>query len=340
MAEIAFESLLLGLSAGASTAQRQTATNPPTYNLPIMGMVNARQSKYRPEESRGHLAEYNRSKTVRRWGEWEGEGALDVFFLPTALNMILKGGVTTPTTPAGATNARLWDFAPTMTADDLRSATLYWGDPNVQWFRSVYCMVEEFGISADATGEDGATMNFSGFGYFPTKTAPSSVPAQLTAPMITPAAMQLWLDTGADDYGTTEITGRFLTAEFSLSTGVTRKHGAVGPTGGLNFIRTGRGKRHAELTLSFELLDTAQYDLFANNDGDTPVKIRWRLNGPQIETGFYHYVEVDIYGPLDQPEWGDLEGSNRTIEFTVMSEYDAAEGWDFAMRVQNTRTTL
>lgn len=340
MAEIPFEGFLLGLSAGASIAQRGTATNPPTYNLPIQGKVNPRQSKYRPDESRGHLAEYNRSKTVRRWSEWEGEGALDPYFLPIALNMILKGGVTSPSTPAGATDARLWEFEPTMTSDDLRSATLYWGDPNVQWYQAIYCMVEEFSISADATGEDGATMSFSGFGRFPTKTAPASVPAQLTAPMITPAEMQLWIDTGEDDYGTTEITGRFLTAEFSLTTGITRKHGAVGPTGGLNFIRTGRGKRHAELTLTFELLDTTQYDLFANNNGDTPAKIRWRLNGPEIETGFLHYVEVDLHGPFDSVDWGEHEGSNRTIEMTVLSEYDAAEGWDFAMRVQNDRTTL
>lgn len=340
MAEIAFEYLLMGLSAGPSIAQRGTATNPPTFYVPIEGSLSPRQSKYRPAESRGHLAEYTRSKTVRRWGEWEGEGPLDVYFLPMLLNMILRGGVTTPATPPLATNARLWTFEPNMTADDLRSATIYFGDPNVQAYQAIYAMVEEFGISADATGEDGATMSVSGFSWFPTKTAPSSVPTQVISPLIVPGNMQLWLDTGSDPIGTTEITGRFLTGEFSLSTGVSRKWGARGVDAPLNYIRTGRGKRHAELRLVFELLDMAQYDLFADNDGNTPIKARWRLNGPEIEENFYHFVEVDMYGPFDAMEWGEHEGTNRTIELTILSEYDVTEAWDFAVRVQSDRTTL
>jgi|GEM_PF-3523777 len=339
MAEISFESLLLGLSAGATTTQRGTATTTPTHNMPFTGSISPRRDYYRPEENRGHLAEFSRSRPVRDWSEWEGEGPLDNFLLPVLLNMALKGGVTTPTTPSGATSARLWAFNPTMTADDLRAATLFWGDPNTKWFRSVYNMIENLTISADASGTDGATMSVSGFGRFPTQNDPVSVPPQLTAPLITPAEMQLWLDTSSA-IGTTEISGRFISAEFSHDTGIVRKHGAVGPTGGRNFIRTGRGKRHAELSMTFELLDMAQYDIFQNYDGTTPCKIRWRLNGPEIEDGFYHYVQTEIYGPLEFNDWGDLEGTNRTIQFTVMSQYDVTAGHDFNMSVQNTRTTL
>lgn len=335
MSELAFEYLLVALENVA----RGTAVNPPTRYIPLEGQITPMSARYRPPESRGHLAEHTRSKTTRKWSEWEGEGPLDVFLLPLFLNMILKGGVTAPSTPSGATLARLWEFEPTMTSDDLKSGTIYWGDPNTQAFQTAYNMVEEFGISADATGEDGATMSLSGRGRALAKTAPSSVPAQLNAPLIVPADMQLWMDTSSA-IATTEITGRFLSAEFSLSTGVSFKWGATGPLGNRNFVRTGRGKRHAELTLAFELLDMAQYDLFGDNDGDTVAKIRWRLNGPEIETGFRHFVEVDLYGTFDAPSWGDHEGTNRTIELTAFSEYDITEGWDFAMRVQNNRTTL
>lgn len=336
MAEIAFEYLLAALET-----TRGTAVNPPTRYLPFQGSITPRQSKYRPAESRGHLAEYTRSATTRRWSEFEGEGPLDVYLLPFLLNMILRGGVTTPTTPAGATLARLWEFEPTMTSDNLRAGTFYAGDPNVQAFQAKYSMVEEFGFAADATGEDGATMSFSGRGHFPAKTPPSSVPAQLNAPLIVPADMQLWIDSGVSAIGTTEITGaRFLSGEFSHTTGVSFKWGATGPTGGKNFIRTGRGKRHAELTLAFELPDMAQYDLFADNDGNTVHKLRWRLNGPEIEAGFRHFVEVDMYAPFDSADWGEHEGTNRTIELTALSEYDLTEGWDFAIRVQNDRTAL
>ena len=39
-------------------------------------------------------------------------------------------------------------------------------------------------------------------------------------------------------------------------------------------------------------------------------------------------------------EWGDLEGANRTISLTVMSQYDTTLAADYAVRVQNTRTAL
>ena len=92
-----------------------------------------------------------------------------------------------------------------------------------------------------------------------------------------------------------------------------------------------------------ELVDTDEYDIF---DAGTVCKIRTRLNGPLIEsegagpTDFYHLVEVDCYGPLDELAWGDYEATNRTVEFTVTSEYDATLGADWRIAVQNDRTTL
>jgi len=249
----------------------------------------------------------------------------------------LGGGVgTNITTPAGATLSRLWTFAPTMNADDLRALTLYWGDPNVQAFQSAYNQIDSLTLAADASGQDGVTMAVSGMGQFPAKTAPASVPAMLDAPLMAPGDMQVWIDSSSA-IGTTEIQGRVVSAEVTIPSGVVRKWLAAGPASSLGFSRHGRGRRHIEARLTLELSDLTQYDLIMAH---TSLKTRIRFNGPLVEAGFYHYAEVDVYGPADAMEWGELEGTNRTIQMTVLSEYDAVAGHDFCVRVQSDRDSL
>lgn len=330
MAEIPFEVLYAALEAA-----RGTAITPPTHALTLTGMVTPVNEYYRPDSSSGTLAEYTRAQIVRQWGEWEAEGALDPATSPLLFNMALKA-VTTPTTPSGGTTTRLWTFVPTITADDIKSATITFGDPNVQLWRAPFCMVDDLEIDADASGTDGATIKLSGTSQFPIKVANPTPPAQIIGPLLMPGSMQVFLDT-ASPIGTTELVGRAVSANFKLSTGVTYKYLANGTTGNLSYTRIGRAKRHAESTVVFELLDTAQYDVFA---AGTPAKLRVRINGPLIEGMLYHYVEWDIYGPLDAMKWGELEKSNRTIELMVKSQTDTTLGADFAVRVQNNRTML
>lgn len=448
MAEIPFERLL----AGIETARGTFLANPTRY-LNLAGMVTPRKERYRPDESRGVLAEYVRSVDVRRFAEFEGEGPLDVYTLPLLLNTLVAGSIdgtgatdatltvdpagadnsleytavtggsignrisieyvnpnanSSPldvdvdgyaiivylatsgagaittiaddisaaiaahplastmvtvadeagndgsglvtdmaraylsggvganiTTPVGATNSRLWTFAPTMDADDLDSMTLYWGDPNIQEFRAAYAMLDELSISADASGTDGVTISVSGQGQFPSKNAPGAVPSMLDGPMMLPGNMQLWIDTAT--IGSTAITGRVVSAEVTIPSGITRKWLAAGPASTLSFSSIGRGKRHVELKLVMELSDTTEYDQWA---AETSLMTRLRINGPLIEAGFYHYFELDIYGPMDSLDWGEHEGTNRTIEVTILSEYNAAAGYDFAVKVQSDRDAL
>jgi hypothetical protein len=242
--------------------------------------------------------------------------------------------------PVGAIKSRLWDFVPTMTANDLKTLTLYWGDPNVQAFQAAYCQLDELTIKGDASGTDGVTLSVSGQGWFPTKTAPASTPAMLQAPFLMPSAMQVWIDT-TSAIGTTPITGRVVSAEAKIPLEGPRKWLAAGPGVDLNFGAVGRGKRHAEATLVFEVPDMVQYDQW---DAGTSLKVRIRFNGPAIETvgaaTFYHYVDVDIYGPFDGLTWGEHEGTNRTAELTILSEYNVAAAHDWAMRVQSDLATL
>ena len=301
----------------------------------MAGTINPRVEKFRPDESRGTLAEYYRSATVRKWAEWEGEGPLDTYTLPFLLEGLLKGGGVI-TTPGGGTTTRLHTYAPTMTSDDLLASTLYWGDPSTQIFQASYSMVDEITISADASSTDGITMSAKGQSRFPAQAAPDSVPAMLDAPLLAPADMQVWIDS-TNPIATTEIADRVVSTELTIPSGVVYKWLATGPTGTRDFVHHGRKKRHAELKLVLELADMDEYDLWA---AATSLKVRLQFNGPIIEGVLRHFVQFDIYGPFDGPDWGDLEGSNRTIALNILSEYNTAAGYDFCMAVQNDRATI
>jgi hypothetical protein len=524
--ELAFEYLLAGIEAARGTL----LVNPTRY-LNLAGTVSPKIERYRPSESRGTLAEYYRSVAVKKWSEWEAEGGLDVYTLPTILNCISNGGITVPEHPiggvvgildleanvatletvtigtdvyevdviatdstadtaavdfdnvtdpltidlaaagyaafralvvnhdllrinneimyisalagttftfqrgwsgttiavhavgqdmyvsnhagapgtdtyvgfnatftpavagpafedvinsailardytaywsagllqleitsdaqhalmttaetlAGALNAwqaatirnLIWDFAPNMTADDLNSMSIYWGDPNIQALVATYCMLNDMTMSGDASGTDGVTLSVSGQGRFMAKTPPGVVPSMIQAPLLMPSAMQLWIDTVT--IGTTAVTGRVVSAEFTVPSGITYKWLAAGVAGDLQFQMIGRGKRHAEMKLVFEVPDMVQYDLWVTG---TTLKVKLRFNGAQINTSgvgltpAYYYVDCDIYGPFDALAWGENESTNRTIELTVLSEYDTTFAADWAIHVQSNMATL
>lgn len=408
MAEIPFEALLIALETTAGTAVE------PTHYLPLTGTLNPAVERYRPDEARGTLVEAYRSKIVRQWGEWSGEGPLETYLLPVLLNMVATGNMTSqPTTPGGATNSRLWTFTPAITTNDLKTATIFWGDRNAQMFRGTFATVDELTITADASGTDGSSISVSGHTQFPgygtftvtgiskadpgvvttsaahgllagakvrlidvggmtevndtifTVASPSGsnfslsgvnttsyttytsggtvevvapvFPSILTAPLISGAGMQMWLDTGTDGIGTTEIAGRLISAEHVIPVNYGYKYLAVGPTGSKTYTRVGRGKRSATTRVTLELTDLEQYKLFV--EGST-VKLRIRHNGDLIESGFYHHVTVDTYGPMTFTDWGALENTNRTITLEVQSQYDATLGADWSIAVQNDRATL
>lgn len=338
-AEIPYE--LFGL---ALETTRGTAVTPPTHLVPIAGTITPVRTKYRPDEQRGTTEEFYRSKTAHTSSTFDiPESLLDPNYAPVLFNMVMKA-VTSPSTPTNGVLTRLWTFVPTLTSDDLKAATLYFGDPNVQIFQSAYCMADEFTVTADATSDTAATFTMTGGGYFPARVSAPVFPAAIPGDLLMPGAMQLWIDTSSA-IGTTEVTGRFVKTEWTIPTGVTRKNYANGPTTGLNFTKAGRTKRHAEATIEVELntVSIAASKEYLTWEADTSVKMRIRLNGGLIESvtpDYYSYVQLDIYGPLDALEWSSVEDSNRTMRFTVQSEYNSTLGASFAMYAQSSRTTL
>ncbi len=331
MAEILFERSGLALETTAGTAVAA-----PTHYLPNRINLQPRNTPYfRP--SSGIRAANSGFKITKTWTEWDMPAAgIDTYNLPVFLESAVAGGVAA-ITPTGATNTRLRTYTRSQTSTTERTMTLWGGDPNVQVYQSAYAFPQSFSISGDASGDDAVTLEAAGMARTMIKVANPTFPAILQGPLITPLATEFFLDTtGA--IGTTAIAGRVISAVFSVDAlRGDPKFLFVGPAGGDTYQRVGANATSATLAVRFELLDTTQWDIYA---ASSAVKARVRFNGPIIEATFRHYVEVDIYGVFTDPGWGEFAGTNRTLDLTITSVYDATAAHDWSIKVQNDRATL
>lgn len=333
MAELALERFELALEA-----TRGTAVTPPTHVINMEGNIVPTMTHTEGTEMRGTLAEGYRTEITRTGSTWDMSGDADANTAPVLANMAVKGGVTSPTTPSGATNARLWTFSRDMTSDSLKSATLYHGDPGINMLQAAYAMAEEMTLSADSSSEDLVQMGLTGSAQFPAKVSPPTAPAAISGRGLIPGLTDLYIDTSSA-IGTTAITGRLVSADVSIPTGVVYKYLANGGAGTLGFSKIGRTRTRPSFTLTFELTDYTQYDLFT---AGTLLKMRLRFNSAAdlIESGYNNYIEIDTWGVLRDLSWGDLEGANRTVSFTLLGTYDSTAATDLIMKIQNAKTTL
>lgn len=332
MAELSFEVL-----AGALETTRGTAVTPPTHYFPLVGTISPGGDWYEPEEARGTLVRRYRQQRVRDWSEWEAEGGADPRYTPFLLNLIIGPGVIT--TPTNGVLTRLHTHKPTITSDAIKTATLYFGDPNIQIWQADFAYANEMTITADASGTDGATMSISGMANPMVEVSAPTLPAQTIGSILMPGAMQLWIDT-ASAIGTTAITGRLVSAELTINNNIASKFLAVGPTGGTTYSRIGRGRPEVSSTFQLEVPDTTQMDLLL---AATEVKARVTINGDLIESvtpDYYNFISWDVFGKLKFDGWADLEGTNRTANFRIDTIYNSTLGADFQVRVQNASATV
>ena len=332
--ELAFETLLAAIES-----TRGTAISAPTHLIHLGGSITPTKSVQAPDESRGTLASNYRTVATRYGATFEiTEGPVDTRILPFLLSGILNGNVSA-TTPGGATNTREWAFVRDITADDIESYTLWFGDSSIRQWVGAYAMFLEATLSNDASSEDGV-LTFSGNGEcrkIATNSPADAAPAATAGAMLPGQMMSLFIDTSSA-IGTTAVTGRLVSASHTLRTGVTFKYLGGGASSTLDFARTGRSRVIGiTTTIVMELPDMTQYDNWANHD---TLKVRVVHNGATIETGFNHQVIVDTYGPFTALSWGTNADSNRTVELTIEGQVDATLASDCQIVVRNASATL
>lgn len=328
--EIIFERIDVALES-----TRGTAVTPPTHHLFMEGTLDPADEWYENETKVGTLAGLQAAERVHQSTTISAEGQMDTTTLPVLCNMALAP-VTSPSTPGGATNTRLWTFPRVMTADTIKSGTWYFGDPNAKFYQAAFGMLTQLTLSGDASGTDGAMQSFEAIGQtFTPLGAVPTLPTNALGNTLLGGRMQLWIDTAT--IGTTEITGRVVSAEAVIPTGVGNpKYVAVGPTAAITYTRVGREGAVPELTVQVDKVDETQVTSLL---AAAKVKVRVRWNGPLIEGALYEYVQVDMIGHFRFDSWDDLEG-NRTLTLLLRGEYDATAATDVTVYVQNARTTL
>ena len=238
------------------------------------------------------------------------------------------------------TTAKLWKFTRKVNINNILSATIWWGDPTTQMFRSAYAMLTEMTISSDPSGEDFVGLGYNGRAWWPEKVSGVIMPPDDSGGLIVPGYIQVWLDV-LSAIGTTQLIGKVISAEHTIPSGVTYKWPGQGPGSGLNYQKTGRARTEPTTALSMEMYDTAEYDIY---EGAQQAKLRVRHNGDLIQqvgaTPFYEYVQVDMYGTLDDLDWGELEDSNRLLDLTMLGEESSTAGTDCEITVQVAKSTI
>lgn len=339
MAEIAFEKWGAALEATFGTA-----VTPPTHYPSFGGMLVPNKPLFTPEDKSGTLALAHRSQQVRRWTAYSGEGAADVDFAPFLFAMGVNGSVTSPTTPTNGVLTRLWTFNRQMTSNALKSATMFFGDPNItgtEIWRSTGCILESFGVNGDAAGEGGVTWEMSGWGQRETVVAVPTFPTRMAGDIPIPGSTQIWIDTSSA-IGTTEITATNtgVTASATCPTGQEPKYTMRGPTGGVSYARRSIVATQPTGSISFEVDNLDLYDHF---DLDTLLKIRIRWNGSLIESvtpDYYNYIQVDFHAAkLSELELAENIG-NRTHQYAIVGHYSASAGTDVTWYAQNQKATI
>lgn len=320
--------------AAAHESTRGTAVTPPTHTLPLTGTIDPTPEWYEPEESRGALFRRYRQIKVRENSTWAFEGGADPRYLPFFLSMTTGVGVIA--TPGGGTTSRTHTYKPAGTTDTIKTATLYFADPNIQTWQADFAFANTLTITADASGTDGVTMSVGGMANAMVEVSTPTWPAVTIGSALLPSTLQLWIDTSSA-IGTTEITGRVISAAFELTNNISPKPIATGVAGSLSYSRIGRGRPDPVCRFQLEVPDTTQMDQVL---ASTSVKVRVRVSGDLIEGALYNYVQWDTYGKLKFDGWGTLADTNRTANFRIDSIYDSTLAADYQVVVQNASATV
>lgn len=325
--------------AGAVEATKGTPVTPPTFYTNLAGELVPKFEYMRPDESAGVRARFTRKKAIRNWGEFSANGPLDAQVFFTFASMAVRGNVT-PSTPTSATLSRLWEFVPLMTSDNWKTATVFFGDPSLtNVLRGAYGFLKSLSVSQSA--REGVTLTVSGESYLPTKVVAPTMPSQLFGSLVAGVNTALYLDTSSA-IGTTLISSRLVSSEWSYDTGREARWLSQGPAGNKAFTDVVGAKSGVDLTFVLTMPDYTQYDLAAA--GGQVVKARVRHHGDLIESGggtdFYQYVEFDVYGVLEFTGFTDLQGAEKGAQFKIESQLDATLGADFRVAVQNTQAAL
>jgi hypothetical protein len=238
--------------------------------------------------------------------------------LPLLFGTTLRGGVTATET-TGSQLDYAWNFSPSLTAAAAPdTVTLEVGD-NDQNYEIEYLMGKM--ISIDWAFGENAFVNVSGE-YFGRQVTKSTATAALTRPTVTAMNAntgKIYLDTAWAGLGTTQLTSFLRSGSIQIATGNHPKW-----LGGGNKTFDSYGEGYLEVTGSLVMEGgagaIARFDDF---QAGTAKAMRLIWTGPQIGTGVYHKLQIDLFMAIDEviPLSGFADGNTLyTLAFSGVTD--------------------
>lgn len=246
----------------------------------------------------------------------------------------VRGGVT-PVTPSGGTKTRTWTFTPSMTADPtIDTYTVEWSEaapPGYLTYEFPYAFCSEFTINMPGEGAIELSSTFMGRRSTKvTRTGGLAVPDEEYAPA---GSVEFYDDPTWGALGTTQVSGQVYELSATWSDFLVPKFYKDG-RGDLDFSRVEYKAGRMLAVTGQMVLDTAatswlQVSQDRKDDGGRGVKRagRIRINGPEIETGHNHHMDIDfvyVHGADSVSSFSDEVDGQRMVAFNLMSIDNAA----------------
>lgn len=256
------------------------------------------------------------------------------------LLITVQGGVT-PTTPAGATNARRWAFK--VAGTTLDSLTLQRMD-GAQAYRTAGVRGNTLAIAGSSTEANELTIGLMGQSVYP---GPDDTDFTLTTGLSdrVPTFYEGWETTfGVGDFGDdpeagiTYIDGTLINWNISLNNNIERKYHGQN-TKNSTGLAIGSPAITAQVMLEAASPDTwAEFKKWRKNQ----LRILRLVfgNNQEIEAGFNKYVSVDLPGAWTAVDLGQNDRGTRTYQFNMTYVTDPALGSGLQIVCQNARTAV
>jgi hypothetical protein len=243
----------------------------------------------------------------------------------------IKGGVT-PTTPGGATLARLWTFVPGSSALDSMTLENHDGAVARQMTGTV---VDRLTIAGSANGENLVTTDLIGKSI--TAAALTGSLADRVPDFLEGHQAQLFVDAFGATPGTTELAATLVNWNVVIGNGLERLYRASNAN---TVSRLSTGAISVEATLTVDATVSAiGTTAFSDWDAATKKLVRLKFTGATaIESTTYPYVAIDIPGAWSAYNLGGTDGNSRVYELRLSYVYDPTNAFGLQVTAMNART--
>lgn len=290
-------------------------------------------ARHRPQDEDGTLAEFVRQRDVGQMSRLSYQGDATFEQIIDFFAMTLKGGVT-PSTPDGATDARLWTFTPSITASNAHdSYTVEYGD-NTQAWESVFTLAESLSLSVNL--DSTLSMSVEMFAHFAAKTTFTSSLDNPSVEEIPSAKLKVYINDFLSSLASspTQKSDLVTGADISLNSGLVPVKSANGT---LEFTGVSERKRSHSMRLDMAVGSDfiTEYDAWAAGSLRA-VRLEWE--GSEIEDGFNKTLTIDMAGRwVSEPRlFTDNEGRN-IVSMELVSNKESGGG-ELVVSVQNDET--